>query len=53
MIKLLLGGLEGEKKVLVKWKNYESETFIAICSEMEEINYKINKKTRYEIILIN
>ena len=42
---MALGDSEGEEEAQIKWRDYEIETLIAICGEMEEefVKYAQNK----------
>ena len=39
-----LGDLEGEEEALIKWRDYKTETLIAIRGEMEEEYAKSARK---------
>jgi hypothetical protein len=39
-----LDGSEGEKEILIKWKDYEIDTLIAIRTEVEEEFAKSTRK---------
>ena len=48
-----LGDLEGEEETPIKWRDYEIETLIAICGEMEEEFAKSARKQDMNLCIKN